>query len=356
MHGTCSSGTMNVAIWLLFLALTSAAFPAWTMFQRYLSLWILPFAANMKHLPELFSAKRVTSYKEARKFKCQASEVLAVYPILAQFVQTSPMKRGFCIPQCEAFLSMCLVLDTLQDVALGAIVPHVLRAHVDACLQAFLVAGWGQSMTKKLHWMLHFGDHLERFNMLPACWSMERKHKLANRFANPQNNTTNFERSILQEMLSHNLAAVAEPGLFDTSLSLLSPRPASQKLKAFMATLFDVQEMQDIISSKDARVWPGFKCGKGDVVLVREHASTAAPRFSAAEIWLHVEFQSAARKTITLTLVSMWAPKAYEPGGLSANWLRQTCPMFIETNDILACVTYSKTELEATTLIPASFR
>jgi hypothetical protein len=151
MHGTCSSGVMSVCIFRLFMSLTAAGFPAWTLFAGYLALWAMPEAFSAKHLADLFSPKRMESDKKAKKFKCQASEVLALYPIMAHFVQSIAMKRGCCLPQCVAFLAMCDVMDLLQSVVFGIVSPQQLMQSVEIALQAFVTAGWAQYMTKKFH-------------------------------------------------------------------------------------------------------------------------------------------------------------------------------------------------------------
>ena len=66
MHGVCSSGTMSVCIFRLFTSLTLAGCSVWVELERYLAFWTMPGAASMTHLAELFTTKRVESYKKAQ--------------------------------------------------------------------------------------------------------------------------------------------------------------------------------------------------------------------------------------------------------------------------------------------------
>lgn len=75
MHGMCSNGCMNKCLWLFFLALQAAGFPVWTLLPHFVAQWSCP--GEKRHLADLFESSRVEAYKNAKKFKATASEVLA---------------------------------------------------------------------------------------------------------------------------------------------------------------------------------------------------------------------------------------------------------------------------------------
>ena len=349
MHGVCSSGTMSVCIFRLFTSLTLAGCSVWVELERYLAFWTMPGAASMTHLAELFTTKRVESYKKAHKFKAQASETLALYPLIAHFVQGVPMKYGLCLPQCIAFLAMCDLVDLLQAVPLQIVTPEMLLHAVEAALTAFANAGWAQYMTKKFHWLLHLPDHLNKFGMLPACWAMERKHKLVNRYANPTVNTLRFEQSILEEVLSHDLSTLCRPDVFDFSMGLINPHLAPEKLRSWVSRMglhFLPEECQ---TGHTLRICPAGKCSRGDVVLLK--SEDVAHKWEAAEVWCHLQI-----KHMSLSLVSIWKLLAYDRVRSCASWEARCNPILVESADILSCVTFTRTEGAATTLIPYQFR
>ena len=90
---------------------------------------------------------------------------------------------------------------------------------LDACVDA----GWEDDMTPTFHWCIHYWRHFAKWGVLLTCWVHERKHKLAKRYGEDTQNTTNFSKSVLSEVLSHQLALVNYPDAFDESMRLLLP-------------------------------------------------------------------------------------------------------------------------------------
>ena len=68
---------------------------------------------------------------------------------------------------------------------------------------------------------------------MPSCWATERKHKLITRYATATTNLTAFDRSILEECLSHDLLNLQSSTSFMVGAGLLSPHPATKKVHAF---------------------------------------------------------------------------------------------------------------------------
>jgi hypothetical protein len=105
MHTTCSAGIMQLLVFLLFAAVASTQPTIWKDFGVYIGLWILP-GAYASDLSRLFSSSKVESYKKAKTFKCQASEMLGIFPILQHYCFAILIPQGTCIPQCKAFIAM----------------------------------------------------------------------------------------------------------------------------------------------------------------------------------------------------------------------------------------------------------
>ena len=162
------------------------------------------------HLTELFQ-KTMEGSIAARMFKCTASEALALCTIVRRWLRTGPMPRGQCLPACKAFLHMAEVVDLLH----GAQKTHpISKAHlfraVEEALATCVQAGWEQNMIKKIHWLLHMPDTLERLGHLPACWTLERKHRMVSRYVSAVRNTQHYEQSLLEETLAHDPAGLRE--------------------------------------------------------------------------------------------------------------------------------------------------
>jgi hypothetical protein len=325
--------------------------PVWTLLLGWVGCWVLPYAFSVQSLADLFEAKRMESYRKAKKFKCTASECLAIYPIISHFVQKIVIPKGICLPQCKAFLAMADVVDVLHSVAIGCVTPELLLSSVETALSFFVAAGWSTFMIKKFHWLLHMSDHFSRYGMLPACWTLERKHKLINRYANPVCNTLTFEQSILEEVLSHDLAVLRAPGIFDLSVGLVLPHIASVKLRNLVVEALgvDVLDPTDCMTSSKARVSPAGFCCKGDYVMLKNDVPNA---FDIGEVWLHLEV-----KGVVYTLISICHLLSHDKELHVVYAQCQNSPALVLTSNILCCLTYSKQpDDKIRALIPLPYR
>jgi hypothetical protein len=278
---------------------------------------------------------------------------LALYPIIAFFVLLIPMKAGVCVPECTAFLAMCDLADLLQCIPLGVVSSEKLLVAVEAVLAHFVLAKWQHRMTKKFHWLLHMPDHLRRFGMLPACWSLERKHKLIKVFANQIKNTVHYEHSMLKEVLNQELHNLTMPDVFNKNAGLVSPHNASKKLRTFVSETLGVEfkNPEDCLTCSVARLSPAGFCSWRDVVLFKA-GDGLQQHWEAGELWRH--FTVHGRQ---VSLISVWKLLAYESDKSIASWQSQENPMYLGTSDILCCLTYKRDKSGlVTTLIPHQYR
>ena len=307
----------------------------------------------MNHLADLFDNKRMTADLKAKKFKAAASEVLSLYPILARFVRAGPLARNVCSPQCKAFLDMCSVLDILHagSGALGAeartlATPAALRAAVDQSLGACAAAGWSQCMIKKFHWLLHLADAWERYSFLPSCWTLERKHKLVTRYSTPTKNTSQFNKSVLQEALAHDLATLREPGGFGTGVRLLAAHHPTKKLQQTLQSSFSFRLNDEDYTSRTVRLAGGQTCSVGDIVLTDSR--------NVGEVLLHVSVNGE-----HYTLLHIFCLLRHEPALHSAAWHKTDeadKQRFLFTRSIRCCLTVAVEGDKVTTLLPFGSR
>jgi hypothetical protein len=350
MHGMASNGCLVKAIFLVCTWLSAAGLNAWSLLQEFIAMWVLPASANMNRLAELFSPAKVAGYKRKKKFVCSASEALALYPIVAYFVMFIPKARGICVPQCDAFLAMCDVVDLLQGVALGIVSPALLLAAVENALELFVAAGWKHYMIKKFHWLLHLADKLREYDgCLPSCWSLERKHRLPKKYAKGIANTSGYEYSMLKQVLCQEIYDLSVAGVFDTAVALQTPHKASFKLCDFVSKTLVECSPEVCLTSASVSLQSTAKCCWRDVVLFKSHGGKP---FEAGEIWRHLSVRGQ-----VVSLISVWELQEYNVGMCSASWRSQECPMYIDTKDILCSLTFKRnSDGVVTTLIPYPYR
>ena len=56
----------------------------------------------------------MTSHKNNQKISVQASECLAIYPIVRQFVYNVALPNGLQAPACQALLAMASLIDQVM--------------------------------------------------------------------------------------------------------------------------------------------------------------------------------------------------------------------------------------------------
>jgi hypothetical protein len=249
------------------------------------------------------------------------------------------------------FLAMADVLDMLQAVPLLKVTPKDLRAVISTFLQSCVKAGWRDYTHPKFHRLVHFPTHLEKFGMLPTCFVHERKHRVAKRYSNQIQNTAVFEKSVLSELVCHDLAVLKTQGIFKFDVKLSNPHTASKKMVDFMSQHMSVVlQAEESFTCAAAHILPTGTCSKKDVVLIKSVDGTQP--FDAAEVWFHVQC-----KGICMSLVSIWQLQSFDAAKGLAQWLKQDNPVMISTSSILGpvCFTMCK-DTYVRTLIPWQFR
>lgn len=345
MHALCSQGVMQVAIFRLLDTLS-----AWTRMESYFKLWQLP--ASMKkagNLHSLFTVKRVASHREAEKFKCTASECLGVCPILAYMVSSVFLSEESHMPMCNAFLAMVGVLELLQAVPSGKVTPGILQQQVERALHLCRDADGAGKFIRKHHWMLHFSTALQRWNFLPSCWALERKHKVVARYATAATNLLSYEKGILEETLSHDLSCLHSTTSFLPGVRLVQPHTPSQKVHSFVCSCLqaDVQKGA-VLTSLVAKLQGGSSCQPKDFVLVRSNTA-----FPWEVVQVHIHFQV---NDIVYTVVAGCPLVEYCANTCSALVNVKDDMQLLQTADILQPVVSASTQGGRRVLIPYQYR
>lgn len=150
--------------------------------------------------------------------KAGASELLAAYPVLRQWV----LKEFIGIPAMRAALrSLLLLLDVSDIVVEAATCPPLqdaavmdLAAHLDTAaflyLEAFVNAHGRELMKHKHHELIHLADQLRRDKRLLWCFTAERKHIIAKAVMAHNRSLRSFAYGTIARMLVSQIGALLE--------------------------------------------------------------------------------------------------------------------------------------------------
>ena len=197
MHCCFVSGVWSICLQLLLQALWhSGVRDAYASLQKYMKLWRWPRRLKASKLDELFTEGRRKKNNEAGKFKCQASEGLSLYGVIAVFLKVYGTR---CASAVRAYKSLCDVIDCFYYASRGGVSPDQMQRCVHRFLDRYCEAFGADHMTPKFHWLLHFPFYLRHFGTLVSCYVHERKHRMLKRYCNDIRNTTVFEHSVLAE-------------------------------------------------------------------------------------------------------------------------------------------------------------
>ena len=352
MHCLVANGVYNTLIYLLFEAFFQAGRTnIYEAFEGYLKLWRWPAKHHSAHLPEIFCTKRAKSSREAKHIKCQASDLLAISPVLAYFVQAVLLPTGLCTNECNAFLAINNVLEFISSVNRGKITADMIGTAVESFLELF-VSVWGvNKLIPKMHWLLHFRKHFQRYELLIACFVTERYHRHPKRYASEMKNTRkSASNNVLKEVVCHMLVKMQSPNAFNFNVGLVDGRPASDRVRARIFRHLDMEDDGSHIvnTANESRFNRFGTCKTNDIVLLHD----PEPTIAAAKALLHVEINGE-----PLSLVSLFLLKSIDRDAGYSEWHSDSNPTVFSTGAILDTVTTSQIDAHTTAvLLPCDFR
>ena len=165
------------------------------------------------------------------------------------------------------------VLELLHTCARGHVTAALLKAAIEAHLQAFKRLYGSEPMTTKSHATLHFPAFLNKFGVLPNCFTLERKHKLAKRFGNEMANTSvNWDASVMREVTNHHLGVFEgmPSSFYGDGVRLLEPHPISRRMFQPLQSEFRGLEAEMRQASRSLRINQWETATVGDVVMVQQ--------------------------------------------------------------------------------------
>ena len=102
-------------------SLTLDARTVYSLFKGYILKWIWPSRYYTAHLASIFEESRAKSHRAANHVKCQASDIMAMMPILAQFTSDILLPSGVCTRECQTFLKFCDMAEFITSVNRGGV-------------------------------------------------------------------------------------------------------------------------------------------------------------------------------------------------------------------------------------------
>ena len=147
---------------------------------------------------------------------CSVSEALNFLQVLRTYVVfwVLPTCNEDMRNACETWLSLCMVLDVLQKIGMGKIVPPVELQRLIQTTLDLAKARYGADSfwVPKCHLALHLPLQLSRHSCLLSCFVHERKHKIVKKISNQVLDTSRtFEKSILDDVLHGHVQHLAGP-------------------------------------------------------------------------------------------------------------------------------------------------
>ena len=310
----------------------------------YLSAWRWPRKIG-SNVCELFNATRVASWRTARHVKAPASDLISIYNVLQYFLATcSVLRDGRCHLQLEAYRLMCHMVDGIMLVPFGKISQAEVTARIYAFIRACVAAGWEESMKPKFHWLVHLTGHL-------SCFTLERKHKSAKKYASDKKNTTAYEQSVLGDCTCEHLASLERDDFGRCEVGLVAPRQASKQAIAYLRQELDMLDDPEPNASFQTGLETRFgmhgTCQRGDVVLLRNDDDS----WGCGEVWLNASVCG-----VPMSIISVWEFVSFDREGGFAKWKQQDNAELWDTSMIAAVCIHRRYADVCVTLLPAYVR
>ena len=169
MHGLFSKGVFNICLQQLLTSMEEAglhtllggATGIYQHLYEYMVPWKFPAKKKCTDLYKVFDPKRRQGNRDAKVFRCGASEGLALVSVLSFWVSALVLPLGHCTQACQAFIALADVAECMVTVATGTIPQDTLRTAVEAFLALFVQAFGAEKLTPKLHWQLRYDEELD---------------------------------------------------------------------------------------------------------------------------------------------------------------------------------------------------
>ena len=350
MHCFLASGIFQLVLHLLLEALIlSGVGHIYAMVGGFLRQYNWPkrvqSSISTDGIARLFDHDQRAKNRKADHFRCQASEALSMYPVICIMMMNMRTLFAACDNEIKAFIALCDLLDLFIALPRGLVTPGLLQRRIDAFMECFLAAWGWEYMFPKMHWTLHFAQHLLRFGVLLGCFVHERKHRLIKRYAEDIHNTTKFEHSLMSELLCHQFSRMSAQSAFAFSVGLVDPMQTITKGNMFNILVNDFGTNVEFKASRGSRFSEFGICHKHDVVFVKDDG----PRgIACGQVWAHLSVGG-----VPTTIISLWSLAA--DNSFFMDWTCAHNPVYVETELIIDVAIWTRqTASVVRTIVPPS--
>ena len=233
MHSALQKGTLTIeaSLCLSRLKAHGVEFQAVEDFLKRPD-WKFPKAnrGRCKYLHRVFSKWRTDPDAEDQHIRCSASELLSLYGLLRNFMQTEIGDRGDMRPELDSFYACCRVIDCFVQAKRRRLNMRQAGVELARCLQEHMrrhksVYGVDHIIPKH-HWL--FDCHARIIKDIDwqifDCFVLERIHLTTKGVAEAQQNTSRYERGVLAGVLNVQcrlLQGLASASLLDVHVAPL---------------------------------------------------------------------------------------------------------------------------------------
>jgi hypothetical protein len=223
VHTLFQDGVMNNAVFLLLEACKQKAGLEMkeleVFFRQALS---FPHMHHVKssNLWRLFDEYHMGRSDAPERFKCSASDMLALYALLRYFIETRFREhpdRHALGPELRSFAQTCKVADALLLMKRGSISLASAAVRLRSATSEHIrlqVAAYGEATLRpKNHWLFDISDLLSEnadLEVFMDAFVVERLHLSVNMVAEPLQNTTTYEKSVQAGLLNNQLRRLRE--------------------------------------------------------------------------------------------------------------------------------------------------
>ena len=342
MHGILQ-GTGPVVLHYTLATISEQNFQVYSFLEEYIQCWTAPRSWKGSQLHLLFSKKQMEKAKKETKFPCIASECLALFPLVRHFLETSIEPHGLCPQAVKACLAMANVIDQCHGgVQWRTTTRRSLLAAVENANKSFHEAWPAATMIRKWHWHLHLPDTLQRFGLLPSCFTAERKHKTISAYATRLQKTHRFEYNLLHQILSNEISTLKELDLFPEAAHMMKPKRANTKQLAALAPFLS-QPCPGAETSSVAKLSRGGQIFAGDVIIFSDGGGLS--NWKVGQVVFHAKVFG-----LKTSLVQLWAVEAQHQHYATCKLGHATG--IIPMENILFAVPFHQEEDVGTILLP----
>lgn len=272
MHVFFSKGVFQFHVGAMLVALKPLGVRP-TMFHDYLQPWTWPKLVGTATGKDVFSTKRIKPCLETSVLACQASECVSFYPIIANYIQEGLLHNPSPAIQSHGrcFMLLVTIIEMILNSCRYAIDGSALSDVVKAYMEMFRELYGDDLMPPKFHQLVHFVRFIIDLGWFPNCWVLERKHRVAKRYAglnlNSRAKKVGYSAAVLREVTVRHLSKLqrADSVHFREEACLISPKAAPGRLARLLTGEFGGD--CSFCCSMTARISKWEKVSRGDMVL-----------------------------------------------------------------------------------------